>query len=122
MSLASSMLSAVKNATSDQLREIGETFLWFADRERDEAFFANIDIVIAKFRDPREDDIAAHLEAARERMRKLEEPLIRDGLNHWRLMEEELVRRGEARSVNDYLRDINAVDESDVQRRWMRTG
>lgn len=120
MSLASGMLNAVKNATSEQLREIGETFLWFADRERDEVFLANIDMVIAKFRDPKENDIAAHMEAARERMRKLEEPLIRDGLNHWRLMEEELARRGEARSVVDYLRDIDASGGSDVERSWLR--
>lgn len=122
MSLASGMLDAVKNATSDQLREIGETFLWFAAQERDEVFLANIDMVIAKFRDPKENDIAAHLEAARERMRKLEEPLIRDGLNHWRLMEEELNRRGETRSVIEYLRDIDASSGSDVQRRWLRAG
>lgn len=120
MSLASGMLDAVKNATSEQLREIGETFLWFADQQRDEVFLANIDIVIAKFRDPREDDIAAHLEAARERMRKLEEPLIRDGLNHRRLMEEELARRGDARSVTEYLRDIDATSSSDVERSWLR--
>lgn len=106
MSLASGMLNAVKNATSDQLREIGETFLWFADRERDEVFLANIDMVIAKFRDPKELDLGAAIERGRARVWALNDQLLADGLNHRRLLEEELARRGDARSAYAYLAEV----------------
>lgn len=114
MSLASGMLDAVKNATSDQLREIGETFLWFADQKRDEVFLANIDMVIAKFRDPKEFDRAAALDRARARVMTLNDQLLADGLNHRRLLEDELARRGDTRSVDTYLADVGG-GMSDVE-------
>lgn len=107
MSLASGMLNAVKNATDNQLREIGETFLWFASQERDEVFFANIDHVMAKFRDPSADDLAAAIERGRVRVMALNDQLLADGLNHRRLLQEELVRRGDTRSADAYLAEVH---------------
>jgi len=91
------LLDFLKRLSPDECREVGELFVFAADCPRNAAFHAHIEAAAAKFRDPKEDNLVAHVEAARERIRRLEEPLNRDGLNHRRLIEEELARRGDSR-------------------------
>jgi len=103
-------LEMLKRSTPDQCREIGEIFLSFVDRPRDDEFRAMIDTVLAKFADPGDADRAAAINAGRARVEALNTGLLADGMNHQKLIADELSRRGDGRSVDDYCRSVMAGD------------
>lgn len=109
-------LEMIKRATAEQCREIGEIFIWAADRPRDETFRANIDMVLVKFQDPGDADLAAAINSGRARVSALNSGLLADGMNHEKLIADELSRRGDDRSVDDYCRSVlgGAGSHSDV--------
>lgn len=119
MSLQSNMLHLVKTATSDQLREVGEYLTWAADQKRDDVFLATVTEAFGKFVDPKDLDLIAIWEASQARMRRFHDPLFRDGLQHSKLLKEELVRRGDTRSVSHYLNDEDAMEISDLETHWI---
>ncbi|WP_187168710.1 hypothetical protein, partial [Enterococcus faecium] len=73
--------------------------------------------VLAKFQDPAELSQVAVLQRARERVQALNDGLLADGMNHEKLLGDELSRRGDDRSVDDYCRAVcsgNRSPHSDV--------
>lgn len=99
-------LEMMKRMTADECREFGEIFIDFADRPRDATFNAMIDTVLAKFQDPAELSQVAVLQRARERVQALNDGLQSDGMDHQKLIADELSRRGDSRSVEGYCRAV----------------
>ncbi|QOV92942.1 hypothetical protein [Novosphingobium sp. ES2-1] len=111
------ILEALKRTTSEERREIGEIFLAFADGKERPNLTAEIDLVLSKFRDPKEADRAALLEAGRKRVHALSDGLRADGMGHEQLIEAELKRRGDGRTVNEYCKavcDGSSLPHSDI--------
>lgn len=96
------ILEALRRASPAERREIGEIFLSFADGKERPNLDAEIDLVMSKFRDPKEADLSARLEAGRKRVHALGDGLRADGMGHEQLIEAELKRRGDARTVKEY--------------------
>jgi len=108
-------LEMLKRMTPDECREVGEIFIWAAGRPRDATFTANIDLVLAKFADPGDTDRAAAINAGRARVAALNDGLRSDGMNHEKLLADELARRGDVRPVDVYCREIcGGLAHSDV--------
>lgn len=115
------VLEMLKRTTPEQRREIGEIFLYFADGRERPNMAAEIDLVLSRFQDPKEANLAARIEDGRRRVHALGDGLRADGMGHLQLIQAELERRGDPRSVADYCKAVSGweqpqsdVDASDV--------
>lgn len=100
------ILDLVTKLKPEECRELGELIVWLADRPRDASFYANIDLAMSKFQDPAELSQVAVLQRARERVQALNDGLLADGMNHQKLIADELARRGDDRPVDEYCRSV----------------
>lgn len=97
------LVTLLRKGKPAELREIGEMLVGLAAMPRDAGTAAIIEATVAKFADPREFDLAAVLNAARRRSMTLHDALIEDGMTHSALLAAELERRGDARTVEEYV-------------------
>ena len=114
------VLEYLKRMTPAECREVGELFLSFADRPRDAAFVASLDLVLAKFQAVDSPGVAEALNAARRRVMALNDGLLAEGLNHEKLLAEELARRGDKRTAEEYCREVcgGSADSDVIHGQW----
>ncbi len=110
------ILEILKHGTAAEIREIGEFLLVMADGPRDAASIAILEAVGEKFRDPKQSDLAARIDVGGKRIGALSDGLRADGMGHAQLIEAELKRRGDTRSLSDYCNDVcgSYLPHSDV--------
>lgn len=110
------ILHVIKNSSPEECREIGELILEMGTKPRTPQWHADIDTAIALHTGPKEKTLAERLEKAGNRMRALNDGLLADGMNHERLIADELLRRGDSRSLSEYLMEVcDGVSHSDVR-------
>ncbi|MFM7403308.1 MAG: hypothetical protein ACKO1N_04270 [Erythrobacter sp.] len=114
------ILEILKRTSPEERREIGEIFLSFADGPLSPRQTAEIDLVLAKFRDPKENDIVEQFKQSQERMHRYHEGFARTGTDHRTLLAAELERRGDGRTVQQFLdAECNGLEQSNVGSLWV---
>ena len=102
-------LRALKNMTSEECREFGTMVVGLADSPRDAAWHANIARAIAKFETPGGRGMAEQLKSARISATALDNALRAAGMDHRKLIEEELTRRGDERTFEQYCDAVGGL-------------
>ena len=100
------LATLLRKGTPSELREIGEMLIGLASMPRDAGSAAVIEATVAKFEDPEEGNLAKVLHAARLRAVHREDGLRGEGMNHANLIQAELERRGDQRTVTEYIADV----------------
>jgi hypothetical protein len=114
------ILEILKRTSPEERREIGEIFLSFADGPLSPSQSAEIDLVLAKFRDPNEIDLVEQFNRSQKRMRRYHEGLARTGTDHRTLLAAELQRRGDPRTVRQFFDDeCTGLEQSNVGSPWL---
>lgn len=109
------ILNLIRRSTPEQCREMGELILEMGTKPRTREWYGQIDTAIALQPVPKEQNIAEAIEKGRARVMELNDGLLADGMNHEKLMIDELKRRGDGRTLPEYIADVcNGSAISDV--------
>ncbi|CAH0496613.1 hypothetical protein [Novosphingobium sp. CECT 9465] len=118
------LLEILKRASPAERREIGEIFTHFSDAGDEAEVRATLDMVMNRYADPRDQSLKAiwadmqeRVQSSRKRVHALSDGLRADGMGHEQLIEAELKRRSDGRTVKEYciaVCDGSSVPDSDV--------
>ena len=102
------LVSLIRNGTAAECRQAGELLVNLADMPRDAAWEGIVEAVAAKFRSPRDEEIFEHMARWQHRERQWSAALWKEGVAYTQLFKAELERRGDARTPDQFVRDVTA--------------